>query len=151
MNKITTLLILLGFGFTSKAQLIATVQLKKPVEGICNQNEVYSLYNGFEGQIRPICSLSKEEMKIILNDKIQFLKENPKFKSKGMAGVFINCEGVVVEWHISNKTKSEILDKQILEVFKTFDEWTVGTLYDKPVDASELFSYSIKNGVLTID
>lgn len=133
------------------AQLVATVQMKEPVDGICNPDEVYALFDGFEGQIRPKCTVSKKQMQDILNQKIQFLKGNPKFKGKGMVGVYINCEGLVVKWRISNKTSSEVLDAELLEIFKTFDDWSVGTFYGKEVDASELISYEIKKGVLIIN
>lgn len=137
--------------FRSEAQLLMQVQMDDSIEGICDHKEVYSLYGGFDQQIEPECSFTKEQMENILNDKLQFLKDNPKFKSKGMVGVFINCEGTAVQWDIAMKSKSAELDRQVLEIFQTFDEWTAGKLNGKAVDTRELFSYEIKKGVLKIN
>lgn len=151
MIKTTTVALLTLLAFNSDAQLIVQVEMKEKIEGICNQEEVYSLYGGFEGQIEPKCSLSKKQMEEILNEKLQFLKDNLNYKSKGMVGVYINCEGKALEWDISVKTKSAELDQQILEIFKTFNEWTSGKLNGKEVDTRELFSYEIKKGILKIN
>lgn len=151
MIKTATFILFTALVSNSQAQLIAKVEMKEKVEGICNQNEVYSLFAGFKGQVEPKCSVSKQEMEKILNEKLQFLKDNPKFKGKGMVGVYINCEGVCLEWDISVETKNAELDKQILEIFKTFTEWTAGSLDGKNVDTRDLFSYEIKKGVLTLN
>lgn len=151
MLRTTLLILLTSISFHYNAQLIAKVEMREDVEGICNKDEVYSLYGGFAGQIEPKCTLSKQQMEDILNEKLTFLKENPSFKSKGMVGVYINCEGRALQWDISVKTKSEELDRQILEIFKTFNEWTVGKLDGKAVDTRDLFSYEIKKGVLKIN
>lgn len=151
MIRTITLILFTTLALNSEAQLIARVEMKENIDGICNQNEVYSLYGGFDGQIEPKCSLSKQNMEDILNERLLFLKENPKFKSKGMVGVYINCEGRVLQWDVSVKTKSAELDKQILEIFQTFNDWTVGKLNGKGVDTRDLFSYEIKKGVLKIN
>lgn len=136
---------------TGHAQLIATVEMKEPIEGICNNKEVYGLFDGFSGQVEPKCSLTKEEIQKLLNEKVVFLKENPKFKGKGMVGVYINCKGEALNWAISVKTKNEELDKQILEVFKTLQNWTAGKLDGKNVDSRELISYTIKKGKIILN
>ncbi|MCJ8290427.1 MAG: hypothetical protein HRT58_12240 [Crocinitomicaceae bacterium] len=142
---------LMLIALTARTQLIATVQMDETVEGICNHDEVFSLYSGWEGQVEPKCSLNKEEMEAILNETLQFLKDNPKFKSKGMVGVFINCEGIALKWEVSVKSKKSELDEQIIKVFETFNDWESGTLNGKAVDSHELFSYQIKKGTLTIN
>jgi hypothetical protein len=149
--RITTLILFGLLAFRSQAQLVMQVQMDDSIEGICDHANVYALYGGFDQQIEPECSLSKEQMEEILNRKLQFLKENPKFKSKGMIGVFINCEGTTVKWDVALKSKSAELDQQILEIFQTFDEWTAGKLNGKAVDTRELFSYEIKKGMLKIN
>ncbi len=143
--------ILLFTGITTNAQMIAKVEMKQPVEGICDQNNVYGLFNGFKGQIEPTCSISKEAMQNILNEKLEFLKENPKFKSKGMVDVFINCEGKPLNWSISIASGNKDLDNKILDIFKTFGDWNAGKLNGKNVDSNEAISYKIKKGVLIIE
>lgn len=151
MNKLLLIAIIIVIQLKGNAQLLATVEMKQPVEGICNNKEVYALYGGFKGQIEPKCSVSKEEIQKMLNEKVSFLKSNPKFKGKGMVGVFINCKGEPINWEISVATKNNELDQQILEVFKTLQTWTAGKLDGKNVDSRELFSYKIKSGSITIE
>ncbi|WP_107037769.1 hypothetical protein [Brumimicrobium mesophilum] len=151
MKNLLLSLAFLFLGFVSSAQIIATVQMDEIVEGICNHDEVYGLFDGFDGQVEPKSLLSKVEMQTVFNENLQFLKENPKFKSSGMLGVYINCEGEPLEWSISVKTKSKELDQQILEIALTFKEWKAGTLNGDAVDTRELISYKIKKGKLTIN
>jgi DNA-binding protein YbaB len=132
------------------SQLIMREEMKEPKEGICNHNEVYALYGGFKGQVEPKCSRTKEEIQNLLNEKVIFLKTNPKFKGKGMVSVYINCRGETVDWRISVKTKNDELDKEILEVFKTLQTWTAGKMDGKNVDASVLTSYKIKKGSIEV-
>lgn len=151
MNKtiLTTIIILIGIRV--QAQLIATVEMKEKIEGICNEKEVYSLFDGFKGQIEPKCSLSKLEIQNLLNEKVTFLKVNPKFKGKGMVGVFINCKGEALNWEISLKTKDQELDQQLLVIFKTLQSWTPGKLDGNNVDCSELISYKITKGMIILE
>lgn len=151
MKKTFLFIVLFLLTFTTKAQFLATVQMTDTLEGICDHDRVFALFDSFDGQETPKCSVSKKEMEKILNKDLQFLKDNPKFKGKGMVGVFINCEGLVVEWDISNKTKSSKLDEEILEIFKTMNDWTVGKLDGEEVDTHDLISYEIKKGVLKIN
>lgn len=149
MKSIIAFVLILLSTTSIQAQLIAKVQLKEKVVGICDHDNIYSLFNHWDGQVEPKCSISKEEMQEELN-KIQYLKDHPKFKGKGMIGMYVNCKGEVVGWRISIKLNEDI-DAELLKVFKTFNEWTAGTLNGKSVDSDELFSYKIKKGVLTLN
>jgi len=137
--------------YTSNAQFIATMEMKDSVPGICNTKAVYALFPGFDGQIPAKCAMSDADIQTALNEKCPFLKANPKFKGEGMVGILVNCHGEVVQCKIDNSTGKTELDDQILAVFNALNEWTVGTLDQKPVDCSELFSYKIKKGVLTLN
>lgn len=151
MKKTLLLLILLITGLTTQAQFIATVQMDEEVEGICDHDKVYALFAGFDGQVPAKCSVSKNEMEQLLNEQLQFLKDNPKFRGKGMVGVYINCEGETLQWSVSVKTGNADLDKEILEIFQSFSQWEAGTLDGELVDTHELFSYEIKKGILKIN
>ena len=148
--KYIVFLALICFGSQSFSQLVAKVQMDEEVEGLCNQKDVYALYNGWDGQVEPKCSVSEDDMQTELN-KVEYLKQNPKFKGEGMVGVYINCEGKAIGWEIDNETKSKELDQQLLEVFKTYQSWTAGTFNGDKVDCRVLISYKIKKGVLTIN
>jgi len=126
------------------------MEVKEPIEGICNEKEVYALLP-FDGQEKAICPISENDILKRLNSEIQFLKDNPKFKGKGMIGLIINCKGEVVQCKMDNKTKSTELDKQIEEVFNTLGEWKAGKLNKKKVDSSVLYSFKIKKGKITFE
>ncbi len=151
MKKLIFTIGLITFGLNTFAQLLATVEMNEPLEGICNSKKVYALFKGFKGQVEPVCPLTKVEVEKLLNENVKFIKENLKFKGKGMVSVFINCKGEALNWEISTTTKSSELDKQILDVFKTLQKWTPGTLNEEKVDTNELITYKIKKGVLVLD
>jgi hypothetical protein len=135
----------------ASAQLIMTVEMREPVEGICDNEAVYGLYNGFTGQVEPECSATNEEIQQALNE-IPFLKANPKFKSKkGMIGFYVSCKGEMLECKMSVSTGNEELDKQLETVFGRFNDWQPGTLDGKEVDTRELVSFVVKGGKIILN
>ena len=94
---------------TASAQFVAKMEVKEPIEGICDVNEVYALFSSFSGQEEAVCPLTKDEILNRLNSEVQFLKDNPKYNDKGMIGLVINCKGEVVKCKMDNKTKNEEL------------------------------------------
>ena len=151
MKKTFLILMTIAIYSTVSAQFVAKMEVKEPIEGICDENEVYALFPMLDGQEEAVCPVSKEEIINRLNNEVAFLKENPKYKDKGMIGIIINCKGEVVQCKMDNKTKSEELDKQIEAVFNSLGEWEAGKLNRKEVDSSRLFSFKIKNGKITFD
>lgn len=146
MKSLIIFITLLFSSSTMSAQFIAELQLEKPVEGICNMKHIYSLFPMFEGQIEAVCPVTKEQILTRLNSEIQFLKDNPKYKTKGMIGLLINCKGEVVQSEMDTKTKSKELDKQIEALFNSLGEWKAGKLDGQSVDSSRLYSFKIKKG-----
>lgn len=151
MKKTLLIISIVFLGLRGSAQLLATVEMKENVEGICDHKKVYGLFGGFKGQVEPKCSLTKEEIQSLLNEKVVFLKTNPKFKGKGIVGVYINCKGEPLNWEISVKTNNDELDQQLLDIFKTLQNWTPGKLNDNNVDSRELISYKIKKGLIFLE
>lgn len=150
--KKTILTLIVGFiGLTASAQFVAKMEVKEDIPGICDKNEVYALFPSFDGQDEAICPISKEDILKRLNSELQFLKDNPKYKDKGMIGLVINCKGEIVKCKMDNKTKSAELDNQIEAVFNSLGEWKSGKLNGKDVDSSKLFSFKIKKGVISFD
>lgn len=137
-------------GITASAQFVAKMQLTEDIEGICDKDEVYALFPSLKGQIEAECPLTIEEIQQRLNAEVQFLKDNPKYKGKGMIGLVINCEGEVVQCKMDNKTKSEELDAQIEAVFNSLGVWKAGKLEGSKVDSSRLFSFTIKKGKISL-
>lgn len=151
MKKLTLFLLVSTFSLAASAQLVATLQLTEDVPGICDKENVYALFPGFEGQVEAVCPMTEDQIVQKLNAEVAFLKENPKYKDKGMMGLLINCNGEVVQCQMDNKTKSPELDKQIEAVFNSLGEWKAGTYKGIEVDTSLLYSFTIKKGVLSFD
>jgi hypothetical protein len=150
MRQLAITALMLFVYSTISAQFVARMEVKEPIEGLCDVNEVYALLP-FQGQEEAVCSLTKEQILDRLNNEIQFLKDNPKYDDKGMMGVVINCKGEVVQCKMDNKTKSPELDKQMEAVFNSLGSWKAGKLNNKEVDSSKLFAFKIKNGKVSFD
>ena len=151
MKNLFLILLLALTTIQASAQFVAKLELKEPIEGICDMDEVYALFPTFKGQKEAVCPLTKEQILERLNSEVTFLKDNPKYKDKGMINIIINCKGEVVKCKIDNKTKSPELDKQIEAVFNSLGEWKPGKLDGKEVDSSQLFSFRIKKGKFSFD
>ncbi|HXB39009.1 MAG TPA: hypothetical protein VNZ49_00615 [Bacteroidia bacterium] len=150
MSKKLFLILFTTFaGFTASAQFVATMEIKEPIPGVCDNKAVYAIFPGFKGQKEAVCPITKEEILKRLNAEVIFLKEKPKHKDKGMINLIVNCKGEVVRCQMDNKTKSKELDKQIEAVFNSLGVWKAGKLDDKDVDTSVLYSFTIKNGVVS--
>ena len=135
----------------SYGQFVAKMEIKEPIEGLCNDNEVYALLPMLGGQEEAVCPVPKEKILERLNSEVAFIKDNPKYSDKGMIGLIINCNGEVVQCKMDNKTKNTELDKQIELVFNSLGEWKAGKLNNKKVDSSKLFSFKIKKGQFYFD
>ncbi len=123
------------------------MEVKEPIEGVCDNDNVLVLSPVFgKGQVEAVCTVSEDEMEVMLNEKVQFLKDNPDFEGKGMMQFVINCKGEVCRCQIDNESGSEELDSQIIAVFKTFKDWKAGTYNGKAVDSMVLISYTFKEG-----
>jgi hypothetical protein len=136
---------------TVSAQFVAKVEVREPIQGLCNDKEVYTLFPMFGDQKEAVCPLSKEEITRRLDSAVTFLKDNPKFKDKGMVNIWINCKGEVVKCEMDNKTKDATLDMQIVAVFAALGKWEAGRLNGKPVDSLRLYSFEIKKGQITVE
>ena len=150
MKKLYFAIFTIMLTFQINAQFVIKREIKEKIEGICNDQEVYSLFP-IDGQVEAICPVSNNVILERLNTEVEFLKQNPKYKDKGMIGLIINCKGEIVECKMDNNTKSSELDKQIQKVFNSLGVWKVGTLNGKEVDSSRLFSFKIKGGKFSFD
>lgn len=150
MKTILTLLLSIFFTGLSYGQFVAKMEVKEPIPGICNDKNVIAILPMFDGQKEAVCPVTEDEITERLN-QIEFLKQNPKHKDKGMIGLIINCKGEVVQCKMDNETKSLELDKQIEEVFNNLGEWKPGKLNGKKVDTSKLYSFKISKGKITLE
>lgn len=150
MKKITLLALLFNC-FTASAQMVAITEIKEDIPGVCNIKKVYHLFPMWKGQEEAICPVKKDSIEKRLNSEVAFLKENTDFKGEGMVFLLINCKGEVLKCQMDNKTKSEVLDSQIVAVFNSLGQWKAGKLDGKDVDSSQLYSFDIKNGKVKLN
>ncbi|MFI5133198.1 MAG: hypothetical protein ACHQEB_02625 [Chitinophagales bacterium] len=150
MKKIISIVLFTQMSLSSFSQFVARAEIKENVEGICDKKNVYALLGMLKGQQEAVCSVKNRAIEQTLNDSVQFIKDNPDYNDKGMVSLIINCKGEVVQCKIDNKTKSPILDEQIVNVFKTFTSWKAGKLNGDNVDSIKLWSFEIKNGKIKL-
>ena len=149
--KSALFLVSLMFGcLFSSAQFVAKMEAKEPIPGVCNIKNILVIFPNFKGQEVAVAPINEKEIEKRLNAEVKFLAENPTYSDKGMMGLVVNCKGKVVQCKMDNKTKSEELDKQIEAVFNSLGDWKPGKLNGKKVDTSNLFSFIIENGKLTL-
>ncbi|WP_421753908.1 hypothetical protein [Croceimicrobium sp.] len=133
------------------SNMVAVVQMKDPVPGVCNLNYVLSIMpfegNGQEEAVAPKTDAELEEM---LNAQVEFLKGKSDYNNEGMIGIIVNCKGKMVSCKIDNETQSPELDEQIVAVFKSLKEWKAGTIHGKAIDTMVLYSFKIKDGVISL-
>jgi hypothetical protein len=131
--------------------MVAKVEIKENIDGLCDIKNVYSLFPMFGDQVEAVCSVPDSIIQGKLNNEVEFLKDKPNYKDKGMVSIIINCKGEVVQCKIDNKSKSPVLDEQVVTVFKTLTSWKAGKLNGKEVDSLKLWSFEIKKGKLTLN
>ena len=151
MKKIISSLVALTIFSTSIAQFAARMQIKEHIPGICDEKNVYVIFSMFKGQEEAKCPVSNNEITGRLNTEVTYLKDSSNFTDKGMVNLIINCKGELVKCEMDNKTKSVELDKQIVAVFNTLGKWKAGKINGEKVDVSRLWSFEIKNGVISIE
>jgi hypothetical protein len=151
MKKASLVLSLLLLSFASFSQFVARAQIKENVEGICDKKNVYALMGMLKGQKEAVCAVKKPMIEQMLNDSVQFIKDSINYADKGMVSIIINFKGKVVQCKTDNKTKSPLLDEQIVNVFKKLTSWEAGQLDGEDVDSIRLWSFEIKNGKLKLN
>ncbi len=129
------------------------VLLRKAVPGMCfPAKQVIEPYNGNPDEVEPVCSVTKEELIELLNNDLQFLKNNPEFKGRGMISVVINCEGKVISWAEVVKSRNKELNEEILAFLVKQDfDWEPGKYKEETIDSVYSFSYQIIRGKLRLN
>ncbi len=160
-NRLTTICFgLITIGITSSCStsrnssinnLVATMVVEEPIEGVCDNSNVISIFTfPGNGQVKAKAPKTNEEITLELNSKVSFLQDKPDYEDKGMVNLIINCNGELVRCNISIETKSTELDNQIVAVFAEMKMWTAGKLNDDFVDTTVLYSFTIKNGEIIL-
>ena len=160
-NKLTTIFLgLIAMGLvsscatpkkSSKYNVIARMEVKEPIEGVCdNANVVVIIPFLSTGQVKAKAPKTDKELTLQMNSQVSFLKDKPDYEDKGVVSMIVNCKGELVRCQIDNKTKSPELDNQIVAVFAEMKKWTPGKVNNVSVDTAVLYSFTIKNGKITV-
>lgn len=130
---------------------IAIMQVDEPIQGVCDNSKVIAIlpFPG-NGQIKAQAPWTDEEIIMRLNAEVDFLDGRTGYDDKGMVSLIVNCEGEMVRCEIDNKSQSPELDQQIVDVFSKMLNWIPGTVHGKPVDTVVLYSFEIKNGIISL-
>lgn len=137
---------------SSMGNMIARMEVKEPIEGVCDNNNVIAILPiPGNGQLKAKAPKTNGELTKELNSKVSFLTNNANYNDKGMVNLIINCKGELVRCQIDNKTKDPELDSQIVAVFAEMKTWTAGSVNSKPVDTSVLYSFKITDGIFTVN
>lgn len=136
---------------SSTRNVIARMEVKEPIEGVCdNANVIVIIPFLSTGQVEAKAPKTDAELSVQLNSQVTFLKDKPDYEDKGMVSLIVNCKGELVRCQIDNKTKSPELDSQIIAVFAEMKKWTPGKVNNVSVDTAILYSFTIKNGKITV-
>ena len=129
----------------SYGQMIMSASGVNP-ENVCKANRVYFLTENRAKPIEPIDSIEAK-----LNETITYAKENPTFEGKPAIQFAVNCQGQIGGgFHVVTKSGNDILDKTLIEFFKTIKNWQAGKIRKKTVDSWYMWRLEIKNGHITI-
>ncbi len=153
MKKKLLFVLLFASFYTLKAQMVAIMEVKEPIEGVCNQKGVYVILPiGSKKQVKAKSKLSEQEMEARFN-ALPYWKEHPEFEKKITFNLVINCKGQQVRQSFNNdenKTEDEALNQQLLEIVAGFKEWEPARIKKKKVDSSLFISIEVKNGKVKI-
>ena len=134
------------------SNMVARMQVDEPIPGVCdNDNVIVVLPLPGSNQVKAQASISDKEIEEILKKTVSFLKDKPDYKDEGMVNLIINCKGELVRCLIDNETKNPSLDEQIVAVFSDLKDWKPGTLKNRAVDTLLLYSFTIDNGIITLN
>lgn len=136
---------------SSMGNFVATMQIDEAIPGLCDKSKVYCMLplKG-NGQIKAKAPLSAEALTKKLNSEVNFLNGKSDYEAEGIVNFIISCKGKMLRCKIDNKTESPELDAEIVAVFNTMKKWRAGSLHGRPVDTSVLYSFKIKDGVISL-
>jgi hypothetical protein len=136
---------------SSMSNMVARMEVKEPIKGVCdNANIIAVLPFPGSGQVSAVAPETEQQITAELNAKVSFLKDKPTYEDKGMVSLIVNCKGELVKCEIDNKTKSPELDSQVVAVFALLKTWTPAKVKNQSVDSVVLYSFTIKNGKITL-
>lgn len=143
-KQILFLISFLFINLISYGQLIMSSPDVK-IEDACNPNSVYAFLT------EKASKKSFQEIETLLNEEIDFAKENPKFKSECAVQHIVNCKGNANTFHMVTNSKSEELDKQLLVFFKKMSDWNIVQYNDAPVDYWFMWLIKVKKGHIYVE
>jgi hypothetical protein len=139
------------FNLSGYAQMLARMEVKDKIIGICDEKNVYVFFPMQKGEIEAVPPISKKKIQEKLNSEVTFFKDSINYQDKGMVDVITNCKGEVVRCETDTKTKHPELDRQILLVFNNLGSWKPAKLNGEKVDMLNLLSFDIIDGKIILN
>lgn len=137
--------------FSATAQFVAKMEVKEPIKGLCNPQDVYVVFPMNKNQKEAVCPVSNKEIMSRLDTAVTYLKDSVGYEDKGMLNLIINCKGEVVKCEMDNKTKNPTLDAQIVAVFNSLGKWKPAKMNGDAINTSRLWSFTITKGKIIIE
>lgn len=132
--------------------LYATMELKKPVPGVCNKDMVLVLMPFMSAnQVEAEAPQTNEEIAAELS---KFVAPTDLYAEEAISStmhVIINCKGKVVSVEVNDTEIPPGLARQIESYFKAMPNWKPGTHSGKVFDSVRLITIRIENGVLSLE
>jgi hypothetical protein len=145
MKRLFQLSVFCLIGFQCIGQMVMSAEGINP-DNVCMPNTVYFL---MEKRARPIESIDSIELR--LNNSISFVKQNPTFESKPAIQFAVNCKGEAGGgFHMVTRSGNDLLDKELIEFFKSIKTWKPGMIKKRTVDSWYMWRLEIKNGYINI-
>ena len=145
MKKLILFSIPFFIGLQSFGQMVMSAEGVNP-DNVCKTNTVYFL---MEKKARPVEPIDSVEIR--LNNTIKYAKQNSTFESKPSIQFAVNCNGEIGGgFHIVTKSGNDILDKELIEFFKSVKSWKPGMIKKRTVDSWYMWRLEIKNGYIDI-
>lgn len=132
---------------SSNQIMVATVEMKEPIPGMCNPNTLYTIIPlPGQNQTDAIPPISEDELAKRINGESSFLKNHPDLSAEGMLNLVVSCEGKLLKCEMDKKTDHPELNQEILTFTEALQQWQPAKIADKQVDAMVLMSFTIVEG-----
>ena len=145
MRKNILLFIYTAFSTIASFGQIAMSSPDIDIENACNENLVYAFLTD------KASNMTFNEIERLLNEEIDFVKSNPKFKTKCAVQNIVNCKGEASTFHMVTESKSKEFDKQLLEFFNKLSDWKTANYKNQPVDYWFMWLIKVKKGVIYLE
>lgn len=117
----------------------------RKIEKACNTSAIYA-----GPAIRPELAIPVKEIEKRLNDSITDVKKNPEFRAEPSINLIVTCKGELSTLYMDVGSGDNRLDIQLLDFFRTIDNFKPGEINGQAVDSWYQWNFKIRKGYITI-